>query len=236
MSIVKTRLSDQIVEEIKQLIIKKGFSPGDKFYSENELTDMLHVSRSSVREAVRLLEVTGQVTVQHGRGIFITDPGLQLSEAFGTWLRDNETSVLEHFEIRLIIDPKAAAYAAAKADSADIAKLEALCAEFQNVAETKNTAGMIALDEQFHLQLAKSTKNRTLYMMMKTMTQALPEGWISSLHVPGRVKKTVREHQAVIKAIKAGDARSAEQLMTEHLTNALRDIQSTAKKNNGETK
>ncbi len=235
MSIVKIRLSDQIVQEIRQLILKKGFKPGDKFYSENELTELLQVSRSSVREAVRLLEVTGQVTVRHGKGIFISDPGLFASEAFGAWLRDNETSVSEHFEIRLIIDPKAAAYAAAKADPADIAKLEAICFEFKNMSDTDNPAGMISIDEQFHLQLAKSTKNRTLYMMMKTMTQALPEGWISSLHVPGRIGKTVFEHQAVVDAIKAGDAVSAERLMVEHLSNALKDIHSSTKKPTGET-
>ncbi len=209
--------------------------PGDKFYSENELTALLHVSRSSVREAVRLLEVTGQVTVQHGKGIFVSDPGHPAHEAFGSWLRENEASVSEHFEIRLIIDPKAAAYAAAKADPADIAKLDAICGQFGAMADTGTPADMIKLDEQFHLQLAKSTKNRTLYMMMKTMTQSLPEGWISSLHVPGRIGKTVNEHQAVVNAIKSGNSRLAEQLMSEHLANALEDIHSSIANTKGGT-
>jgi len=233
--IVKVRLSDQIVQEIKKIISQKNLMPGDKFYSENELTALLHVSRSSVREAVRLLEVTGQVTVQHGKGIFVSDPGHLVHEAFGTWLRENEASVSEHFEIRLIIDPKAAAYAAAKADPADIAKLDAICGQFGAMADTGTPADMIKLDEQFHLQLAKSTKNRTLYMMMKTMTQSLPEGWISSLHVPGRIGKTVNEHQAVVNAIKSGNSRLAEQLMSEHLANALEDIHSSIVNTKGGT-
>jgi len=232
-AITRARLSDQVVQEIKKIIARQNLVPGDKFYSENELTELLHVSRSSIREAVRLLELNGQVTVQHGKGIFISDPGHLGREAFGTWLRENETSVAEHFEIRLIIDPKAAAYAAAKADPADIEKLEAICDQFRTMVASGDPADMIKIDEQFHLQLAKSTKNRTLYMMMKTMTQALPEGWISSLHVPGRILKTAAEHQAVVQAIKARDAAGAERKMEEHLRNALRDIRASMKNTPG---
>jgi len=234
-AITKVRLSDQVVQEIKKIISEKKMLPGDKFYSENELTELLHVSRSSIREAVRLLELNGKVTVQHGKGIFISDPGHLGREAFGTWLRENETSVAEHFEIRLIIDPKAAAYAAKNADPVDIEKLEGICDQFRKMAESGDPADMIKIDEQFHLQLAKSTKNRTLYMMMKTMTQALPEGWISSLHVPGRIKKTASEHLTVVQAIKARNATLAEQRMEEHLQNALEDIRSSMKNSAGGT-
>ncbi len=230
MAIKKIRLSDQVLEEIKIMIRSEKFSPGDRFYSENELTKMLDVSRSSIREAVRLLEVTGMVSVKHGKGIFITDPDQKKSQAFSDWLKENKASVEEHFEIRLIIDPKAASYAALKADESDISKLEDICHQFAEKADAGIPAEMIKIDEQFHLQLARSTKNRTLYMIMKTMTHSLPEGWISSLHVPGRIKKTVKEHCAIVEAIKAGNARDAEKRMEEHINNALADIISSMPK------
>src|SRR6056297_1055958 len=114
--IKKVRLSEQIIEAIRNMISEDHFSPGSKFYSENELTKKLHVSRSSVREAVRILEATGYVTVQHGKGIFISDNEEREFEAFSGWLRSHESSIYEHFEVRLIIDPKAARYAAKNAD------------------------------------------------------------------------------------------------------------------------
>ncbi len=230
-AISRTRLSDQVFQEIKRIIKEENFSPGDKFYSENELTKLLNVSRSSIREAIRLLEVSGFVSVEHGRGIFVADPNRLEHQAFEDWLRENETTLSEHFEIRLMIDPKAAGYAAAKAETADIRKLEDICGLFLELTKSgASPAELIKIDEQFHLALAKSTKNRTLFMIMKTMTSTLHEGWISSLHVPGRIEKTVDEHMSIVEAIKSGDVDLAERRMETHLKNALADISSTMKR------
>jgi len=200
------------------------------FNRENELTRKLQVSRSSVREAVRILEANGHVVVKHGKGIFLCDSKVKEFEAFSLWLKENEPSILEHFEMRLILDPKAAGYAAEKADHNDVCKLEAVYQDFLARAEDGNTAGLIKADEEFHEIIAKSTKNRTLHFLMKTMTNSLPEGWISSLHVPGRIQKTIIEHKKIIEAIKKGDAKEADRAMTTHLNNALREIKSSIEK------
>ena len=221
------RLSDQVIEALKEVIAEDGFAPGDKFYSENELTRKLGVSRSSIREAIRILEVTGVVTVKHGKGIFIADPMKKELEAFQEWLRTHETSILEHFEVRLMIDPKAAAVAAEKADDEDIRQLEKACGNFATLFQDGNTPALIKCDEEFHLAMAKSTKNRTLYYLMKTMTNSLPEGWITSLHIPGRSEKTIDEHRVVVQAIRNRDPVGAEKAMKIHLDNALADIRAT---------
>ena len=115
----KVRLSEQVIDAIKQMISREGFNPGDKFYSENELTKKLQVSRSSIREAVRILEVTGFVNVKHGKGIFISDSIGEGYGAFTDWMKSHEPSLIEIFEVRLIIEPKAAVYAAQNAEKAD---------------------------------------------------------------------------------------------------------------------
>ena len=184
----KVRLSDQIIDVLKKMISKDGFHPGDKFYSENELTKKLQVSRSSIREAVRILEVTGFVNVEQGKGIFISKSIGEGFGAFTDWIKNHEPSLMEHFEVRLIIDPKAAAYAARNAEKEDIKKMEEACKDFVHNFKAGNTANLIKADECFHRTLAKSTKNRTLYLIMKTMTESLTVGWISSLHIPGRIE------------------------------------------------
>jgi len=229
--IKKIRLSDRVIDAVKQMISEDGFKPGDKFYSENELTRKLEVSRSSIREAVRILEATGYVSVKHGKGIFIADSIHHELEAFQDWLRTNEESILDHFDVRLIIDPKAAAHSAERADKNDIDKLEAACSEFEASINEGSTSSLIKYDEKFHTLLAKSTKSRTLYFIMRTMTKSLPEGWISSLHVPGRIEKTVSEHKAILEAIKAGDAEKAEKAMLMHLNNAVKDIKESMNSN-----
>lgn len=222
--IKKIRLSDRVIEAVKQMITENDFKPGDKFYSENELTKKLGVSRSSIREAIRILEATGYVTVKHGKGVFIADSIQHELDAFQEWLRTNEEAILDHFDVRLLIDPKAAAYSAKNADKNDIKKLEEACVDFESRMKDGNAGSLVKYDERFHELLAKSTKSRTLYFIMKSMTRSLPEGWISSLHVPGRIDKTVLEHKAILDAIKEGDAEQAEQAMLNHLNNAVEDI------------
>lgn len=230
--IKKIRLSEQVIEAIGNMITEDNFAPGSKFYSENELTKKLHVSRSSVREAVRILEATGVVTVHHGKGIFIADREEQDSDPLSGWLRNNESSIFEHFEVRLLIDPAAARYAAENADENNIAKMEEVCRDFVRKAEDENRAGLIKCDEEFHTLLSKSTKNRTLYLVMKTMAKSLPEGWITSLHIPGRVQKTITEHRDILEAIKNKNVEGAEQAMKAHLNNALADIRKSMENKN----
>ena len=224
------RLSERVCEALKQLITNEGFSPGDRFYSENALTSKLHVSRSSIREAVRILEATGWVKVEHGKGIFIAGRGHQGLEAFTDWLTHNETDILEHFELRLMLDPRAAAYAARKARPEDIHTLERLCAEFALHADQAPTEVLIRIDERFHAAIAKSTKNKTLTVLMSTMARDLSEGWISSLHVPDRIRKTREEHRRIVAAIKRRDPEAAERCMVEHLTHALDEIKQLIRK------
>ncbi len=217
-------MSDSVIDAIKEMIQTDGFGPGDKFYSENELTKILGVSRSSIREAIRILEVTGQVTVQHGKGVFVSDTDAMKLQPFIYWLKTNEQSLADHFQVRLIIESKTAAFAAEKADAEDIRKIERTLDEFFRNARLDRTADVIAQDRNFHRQLAGATKNKTLHMLMTSLTTSQPTGWISSLHTPGRIEKTIHEHQAILDAVVSRNPSAAEAAMVRHLDNALTEI------------
>ncbi|MBI9102844.1 MAG: FadR family transcriptional regulator [Spirochaetales bacterium] len=230
---IKTiRLSEKVMEAVKTMIKEENFMPGEKFYSEHELTRRLQVSRASVREAIRILEITGQVNVKQGKGIFITDTNTPGFEAFSIWLKNNREDLFDHFELRMIIDPKAAAKAAEKATEKDIQKITRACTAFKEEFEQKNTQGLIHADTKFHIAIAKSTKNKTLFSLMKTMGENLNEGWISSLHTPGRIEKTIVEHGEILNAIVKRDKNAAEKAMSRHLENALEDIKVYMKEEN----
>jgi GntR family transcriptional repressor for pyruvate dehydrogenase complex len=228
--IKKIRLSESVIEAIKKMIVDDDFKANDKFYSENELTKKLQVSRSSIREALRILEVTGQVTVKQGKGIYVADLSDHQFTAFSTWLKNNEQSIKDNFEVRLIIEPKAAGRAAENADADDIKKMEDACSKFSKFAADGNTEEVIQQARLFHRILAGATKNVTLHVLMKSMTTSLPNGWISSLYTPGRIEKTVNEHGDILEAIIQRDKAGAENAMTRHLVNALHDINFEIKK------
>lgn len=220
----KTRISEQVAEEILRIIAEENLKPGDRFHSEQQLCAMLGVSRSSIREALRSLETTGWITVRQGKGIFIASTDAHENEGFLDWLKLNRDAVLEHFEVRMVLDPKAASQAALRASTSDIKDLDHICAEFSQLAQHHDTSALIALDEQFHYTIARCTRNRTLSILMKTMAKTLPVGWITSLHVPGRIEKTVHEHCAIVEAIRRHDPEAAEKQMIAHLWNAQAEI------------
>ena len=220
----KVRISDSVIDAIKEMIAGEGFKPGDKFYSENELTRKLEVSRSSIREALRILEATGQVSVKQGKGIFLAEgAGLKLTE-FSTWLKAHEQTIRDTFEVRLIIEPRAAGYAAEKAGAGDIAKMDEALARFEETYRAGRIEEAIIWDGKFHRGLAGATRNKTLHMLMRSMTTNMPAGWVSCLFTPGRIDQTIGEHRDILQAIRNRDKIGAENAMTRHLLNALHDI------------
>lgn len=222
-SLKKERVSMMVTDEIKEIIKHEDFKTGDKFYSENQLAKRLEVSRSSIREAIRMLEVTGFVKVYHGKGVFISEPegdALPVTR----WAVDNAELLSEHFEVRLLIEPHAAALAAIKADTKELVLLRDAYVAFCTYVEEGDIAKAIVSDGYFHLLIARATRNRTLSILMKTMAETLNEGWFASLNIPGRLEHTIGEHGALLEAIEKGASEEASHLMRTHLMNALTDI------------
>ncbi len=220
----KVRLSEGVVDAIKEMIADEDFAPGDKFYSENELTAKLEVSRSSIREAVRILEATGHLSVKHGKGIFILDAEAQPYDAFVNWLKSNDRSLREHFEIRLIIEPQTARLAALNSTQEEAAVLAEVHVQFVENARLGLTAEAIHCDREFHKLLGKATHNKMLFALTRSMTTSMFDDWVSSLHTPGRIQKTVGEHGSILEAVKSRNGDAARDHMDAHLRNAIRDI------------
>ncbi|MCW2308927.1 FadR/GntR family transcriptional regulator [Rhodobium gokarnense] len=228
--VIRVRLSQSAVDAIKQMIADDGFAPGDKFYSENDLKTRLGVSRSSVREAVRILEAQGQLSVKHGKGIFITDNESQSFDAFVEWLKTNEVSLRENFEVRLMIEPQVARLSAINATPEDIAQLSAAHEQLLCTANAGNAAETIVHDREFHRLLSQATRNKVLFALVRSLVRSQIDGWISSLHIPNRLQKTMVEHSRILDAVKDRDGEKAMLEMTAHLNNALEDVIASSKR------
>ncbi len=217
-----------VTDAIKEIIITEELKPGDKLYSENQLTKKLEVSRSSIREAVRILEVTGYVEVHQGKGIFLKDRTAQ-GASISEWVVNNLELLQEHFEVRLYLEPHAATRVAEKIIGVEIEQLQEIHKRFCEAVESGKITQAISRDSDFHLAIAQITHNRTLSVLMKTMAESLNEGWIASLNTPGRLELTVIEHREILDAISSHDSSRAEQVMRSHLSNAIEDIRTYAK-------
>jgi GntR family transcriptional repressor for pyruvate dehydrogenase complex len=221
----KQKLSSLAVSAITNFIEEQKLGVGDRLLSEPKLANLLEISRPSVREAIRIMEMAGRLRVEQGKGIFVQDPSLaaQLSP-FKEWMTGHQDLLKEHFEVRMLIEPHAAAKAARKMNEVDRWRLQTALQEFRHAVESETIEAQVRADEDFHCLVAQVSGNRTIYELMKTFTTELHEGWISTLHTPGRSRASITEHCAIFDAIEAGDPPAAARAMTDHLARAIKDL------------
>jgi GntR family transcriptional regulator, transcriptional repressor for pyruvate dehydrogenase complex len=220
----KTRISQSAVEVIKEYIAAKNLQPGAKLPSERELCQALNISRASVREALRTLEIIGLIEVKPGSGIYFRDWTGDLAIPLSAWLPNEEETLQEIFEVRLLIEPRAAGLAAERATPEIIKKMGSCLANFNELVEQNDLPGIIIADTEFHRLIALATENKTLTFVMNTMTRFLREGWKATLKVPNRPIKTISEHEKIFESIKNHDSIAAIQSMHEHLATALEEM------------
>ena len=172
--ISKTRVAESAVEAIKSYIANRQLTPGEKLPSEREMSEALNISRASVREALRTLEIIGLIEVKPGSGIYFKDMSGDLSLPLKTWLPNNEETLKEIFEVRLIIEPNTASLAAERIIPECIEKMRVSMEKFLTCVEQDDLPGMILADTQFHRLIASAAKNKTLTFIMNTITRFTP--------------------------------------------------------------
>ena len=222
--ITKSRLSEAAIEQIKELIVSENLEPGSKLPSERDLVEALGVGRSSIREALRILEIMGLVEVLPGKGAFVKaltgDLFMPLSEV----LNMHKESLQHHFEARMVLEPAAAALAAQRASREEVARLRKNLESYKENLAKENMVALIRADIQFHRLVANATENRTIALLMNTITRHDFHGWKAALRTFKRPHFTVEEHGRIIEAIAAGDAKKARSFMRSHLLAARRSI------------
>ena len=216
----KTQTYEIVVDRIKNEIEEGSWKPGTGLPSERILAEQLGVSRPSVREALRVLEVMGYVEIKPGQGTFAKEPDQnEKSSRLLLSMLTQEDNVLEVLEIREIFEPQIAYLAAESAINRDILVME----EIIERMDAHMRAGESTVNDNidFHLAIARTTKNKVLYQVQKILLKASKDAVMRYFEVPGRDNKSVIGHKQILTAIKDRDADLAKQLMFEHLRTRL---------------
>ena len=212
----KSRISEEIIEQVRDLITSGQVKPGDRLPGERELVQQLNVGRSTVREAIRVMESMGLLTVRAGEGTFLVAPTAEVhvdsvTKAFlQSW--DNQHNF---FEVRRVIEPDLAALAARRATPEQIEKMRAFLEEQE--AEIRRGGNGMKADTAFHYLLAEASGNEVLVRIMDGLMGRLHETRVSSLRTAGRPAQSLRQHRRILAAIEARDAKAAERRMLDHL-------------------
>lgn len=233
--IKKTKVYEEIVAKIKDMIEKGRLKSGDQLPVERELAEIFHVSRSSVREALRSLETQGFLECRQGDGTYIAShPVESLVSPLASVIFSEKDGQMELFEMRRLIEPQIAFLAAERATQEEIESMEeALTLQEEEVARGESGTDT---DKKFHYVMAKATKNKVFLRIMDNIMELLAESRDKYLQVEGRPGKSITRHRLILNAIKAGDRERAERLMREHLMDIENSLFAAKRKRTGISK
>jgi DNA-binding FadR family transcriptional regulator len=214
--IKRKRLSESAIDEIKTFISNNNLKEGSQLPSERELVSSLQISRGSLREALRILEIMGLIEVRPGKGIFVRQVSGDLLVPLPSWVIQYKDAIYKHFETRLILEPEVAALAARRITRDEIQTIENNVAR-QSAIEEQDVVAIIRTDIEFHLLVTEAAKNETITMLMNSLAKISFEGWKAALRVEGRNQSAVREHSELVKILARGDEAAARKAMREHM-------------------
>jgi GntR family transcriptional repressor for pyruvate dehydrogenase complex len=214
-------LVQEVVSRLRQEILTGQLTAETPLPSEGKLCLTLGVSRTVVREAMRILRAQGLVEVSQGRRPRVKPADPQDAvQALGTFLRRSEHSLLDLIEVRMPLETEIAALAAQRATPTHFAALEEAV---RRMVRSQRLDEQIAADIDFHNVLAEATGNAVFQLLMVTLAGLMRESRRLTLSRTG-LDRANEGHRAVLAAVRQADADEARRAMCRHLSMAQEDL------------
>lgn len=211
----RDKVYEGVAKQIERLILKK-LRPGDKLPSERELVAVLGVSRSSIRDAIRSLELMGMVEPRQGTGTIVREVSSEsLLNPLANALKRKKAMIGELLDFRKMLEPPLAARAATRATAEEISEME----EILDRQEEKLRKGesTISEDSEFHYTIALASGNSVVLKVLDALMDLLRDSRERSLQVEGRPQKSLAGHRRILSAIKRNDPEAARAAMRRHI-------------------
>jgi GntR family transcriptional repressor for pyruvate dehydrogenase complex len=224
----KDDVTARLVDVFKNLISEGALTPGGRLPAERDLAEKFGVSRSSLRQALKVLEIMGVISQRVGDGTYLNAgaPSI-LSEPMEFLILLDGISFHELMEARLIVEPELAARAASRATAEDISELNAVHANMER--SKADSARFVEWDLLFHQTLFRISGNRVCSMMFTVVHQSVHKLMALTATLVGP-EHTLALHRRIITAIRKGAPEEARQRMIEHLEDATGLLAKTAAK------
>jgi len=215
-----TTLSEEIQDRIEKAILEKKFHPGEKLPTEHQLCEMFGVSRTALREAMQMLSAKGLISVKKGSGIFIEDYSPQnIIKPMRLYLEMNfdKQYILHLMEVRKMLEPEICKLAAGNRSDEDVKALEENLEKFRKINH-RNFRLEGELDREFHLIIARATKNPIIPIIVDPIFQLMPKIRTLVYAQIDKAKSAAQEyHQLIFESIRDQNAEQAFETMRNHL-------------------
>ena len=217
------KLSQSVVRQIEQLILRGILRPGERLPSERELSERLGVSRPSLREAVAVLQDRGLLATRAGAGIYVAEVlGSACSPALIRLFAAHEEAVFDYIAFRRDLESIAAARAATNGSDTDLKVIQAVFDKMEAAHSKRNPSDEADLDAEFHLAIIEASHNVILLHMMRSTFDLLREGVFFNRQIMFKNRTTrdllLEHHRAINAALQARDPDAARDAVITHLS------------------
>jgi len=203
-------LSQRVYRIIKRDIISGKLTPDSRLFEER-IAEQMEISRTPVREALRLLAAEGFVKLVPNNGIVVSQVSPQ--------------DLLDVLHIRLQLETYAIDLASRKITDVDIKELKSIIEQMKKVIDSKDSMSYNNLNLKFHNRIISISGNKKLYEMCENLHQQSIH-WIRSLVLPGRMRHSLNEHIRITKSLEEKDSESSKKEMYRHINNVISNIAS----------
>ncbi len=204
MKIKRATLHVKIADALREMIMTGEFTEGDKI-NEAELCDRMEISKTPLREALRVLSVEGLIRLVPNHGAFVTLPTIG--------------EVTEMFDVMAVLEGVCARRAAEKMTDGDFDRIAALHGELEEAYEARDQKAYIRVNDRYHSLVQELAENRTLNGIVNGLRKKILLHRFQSLNLAGRIDDSIGEHRALLAAFRDRNGSRAEELMKVHLKN-----------------
>jgi DNA-binding GntR family transcriptional regulator len=204
LSLAPRALYEEVAELLRQRIFSRELEPGS-WIDELKLAEEYGISRTPLREALKVLAAEGLVTMKVRRGAYVTEV--------------SDKDLADVYHLLALLESDAAGVVAQRASAAELAELHSLHTELEAAANDRDR--FFALNERFHMRLLEIASNRWREQMVADLRKVMKLNRHNSLFKTGRIDDSLAEHRAIMTALLARNAALTQQRMHEHFRNGL---------------
>lgn len=215
-------LSQSVADNILSMItIEKRFSVGDKLPNELDLSEELNVSRTTLREAIRILVALDILEIQRGKGTYVKENAFKKQQDLEQ-LSNIKVNAKDLYEMRLIFEPEAAYYAALRATDSEIKRIRKFGKKVEK--EISNHQDRTDDEHSFHKAIAQATHNEFMNKLMPILYQAISKGVYLSLQSDKAIENTINDHRMIMEFLEQRNAEGAKNAMKIHIMHAMKEL------------
>jgi GntR family transcriptional regulator, transcriptional repressor for pyruvate dehydrogenase complex len=216
----RSRLYEQVANKIETTIVARHYKPQDRLPSERDLAESFAVSRTVIREAMKLLEARGLIEILTGNGVFVSQPDTSVvTRSLGMYLHLQGTvqdSEFKVHELRRILEVEIAGLAAERATEAELDQLRQIIERMSAADHPREQVAM--LDLEYHITLALATHNEMISMVYEPVIEYLRQQLLLAWQRYDRSPEVFNhQHQVLFEAVRDHDPTRARAAMTAHL-------------------